>query len=158
MAAAGVSDESLCQAPITPPYSMSEQSNQEYRSWPKRYEKGGWSTRRRRITVAAGSSPERGFGKQRRLWSFKTKVRVTALVLFLIAGCGAGLAWLLTRETEPKVVAGPAAEVTPEFSETASKERWVGPSPRKIVDAFLEASFEGGRHATRVAMIDALEG
>lgn len=28
----------------------------------------------------------------------------------------------------------------------------------EIVDAFLEAGFEGGRHATRVAMIDALEG
>ena len=28
----------------------------------------------------------------------------------------------------------------------------------EIVDAFLEASFEGGRHATRVGMIDALEG
>ena len=27
-----------------------------------------------------------------------------------------------------------------------------------IVDAFLAASFEGGRHATRVAMIEALEG
>jgi ribose 5-phosphate isomerase B len=28
----------------------------------------------------------------------------------------------------------------------------------EIVDAFLEAGFEGGRHATRVAMIGALEG
>ncbi len=28
----------------------------------------------------------------------------------------------------------------------------------EIVDAFLSAGFEGGRHATRVAMIDALEG
>jgi ribose 5-phosphate isomerase B len=28
----------------------------------------------------------------------------------------------------------------------------------EIVDAFLGAGFEGGRHATRVAMIDALEG
>ena len=28
----------------------------------------------------------------------------------------------------------------------------------EIVDAFLDARFEGGRHATRVAMIDALEG
>ena len=28
----------------------------------------------------------------------------------------------------------------------------------EIVDAFLEAAFEGGRHATRVAMIGALEG
>lgn len=28
----------------------------------------------------------------------------------------------------------------------------------EIVDAFLSAEFEGGRHATRVAMIDALEG
>lgn len=28
----------------------------------------------------------------------------------------------------------------------------------EIVDAFLEAVFEGGRHATRVAMIDAVEG
>jgi ribose 5-phosphate isomerase B len=28
----------------------------------------------------------------------------------------------------------------------------------EIVDAFLEAEFEGGRHATRVAMIDQLEG
>ena len=28
----------------------------------------------------------------------------------------------------------------------------------EIVDAFLEAEFEGGRHAARVAMIDALEG
>ncbi|MBN8630902.1 MAG: ribose 5-phosphate isomerase B [Rhodobacterales bacterium] len=28
----------------------------------------------------------------------------------------------------------------------------------EIVDAFLEATFEGGRHATRVAMIDVLEG
>lgn len=27
-----------------------------------------------------------------------------------------------------------------------------------IVEAFLSASFEGGRHATRVAMIDAMEG
>jgi ribose 5-phosphate isomerase B len=27
-----------------------------------------------------------------------------------------------------------------------------------IVDAFLSAEFEGGRHATRVAMIEALEG
>ncbi len=27
----------------------------------------------------------------------------------------------------------------------------------RIVDAFLEAEFEGGRHATRVAMINALE-
>lgn len=27
----------------------------------------------------------------------------------------------------------------------------------EIVDAFLDATFEGGRHATRVAMIDALE-
>ncbi len=27
-----------------------------------------------------------------------------------------------------------------------------------IVDAFLTASFEGGRHATRVAMIEAIEG
>ena len=28
----------------------------------------------------------------------------------------------------------------------------------EIVDAFVDAAFEGGRHATRVAMIDALEG
>ena len=28
----------------------------------------------------------------------------------------------------------------------------------EIVDAFLDAEFEGGRHATRVGMIDALEG
>jgi ribose 5-phosphate isomerase B len=28
----------------------------------------------------------------------------------------------------------------------------------EIVDAFLDTTFEGGRHATRVAMIDALEG
>lgn len=28
----------------------------------------------------------------------------------------------------------------------------------EIVDAFLSAGFEGGRHATRVAMIDAVEG
>jgi len=28
----------------------------------------------------------------------------------------------------------------------------------EIVDAFLDAGFEGGRHATRVAMIDALQG
>ena len=28
----------------------------------------------------------------------------------------------------------------------------------EIVDAFLSAEFEGGRHATRVEMIDALEG
>lgn len=28
----------------------------------------------------------------------------------------------------------------------------------EIVDAFLSAEFEGGRHATRVAMIDAVEG
>lgn len=28
----------------------------------------------------------------------------------------------------------------------------------EIVDAFLDSRFEGGRHATRVAMIDALEG
>jgi ribose 5-phosphate isomerase B len=27
-----------------------------------------------------------------------------------------------------------------------------------IVDAFLNAQFEGGRHATRVEMIEALEG
>ena len=27
----------------------------------------------------------------------------------------------------------------------------------EIVDAFLDAEFEGGRHATRVEMIDALE-
>ena len=27
----------------------------------------------------------------------------------------------------------------------------------EIVDAFLAASFEGGRHATRVAMLEALE-
>ena len=28
----------------------------------------------------------------------------------------------------------------------------------EIVEAFLDATFEGGRHATRVGMIDALEG
>jgi ribose 5-phosphate isomerase B len=28
----------------------------------------------------------------------------------------------------------------------------------EIVDAFLTAPFDGGRHATRVAMIEALEG
>ncbi len=28
----------------------------------------------------------------------------------------------------------------------------------EIVDAFLDAEFEGGRHATRVGMIDAMEG
>ncbi len=131
----------------SPPKNMNDSNSSGYRSWPKKYEAGGWRfNRRRKVFVAdASPNPEKAFGRERKAWSFKTRVQVTTLVLFLVLGCGATLAWLLTRKPEPKTAAAPAVEVVPEFSDAAAKEKWVGPSPRRIADAFLEAKSDAER-------------
>ena len=118
---------------------MNDDPPSGFRSWPKQYEPGAWKVDPVTSRLADQKNPEKTFGSERTVWSFNTKVRVVGLVVALLVGCGMAVAWFVNKQIARRSAVGPAVEVVPEFSEAAAREKWVGPSPRRIADAFLAA-------------------
>ena len=83
-----------------------------------------------------------------------------------IAVCGSGIGICMAADKIPGVRAGTVHDVSSarlarehnDANVICLGERLVGPQVAlDIVDAFLDARFEGGRHAGRVAKLDALQ-
>lgn len=83
-----------------------------------------------------------------------------------VAVCGSGLGIAMAANKVPGVRAAPvhdvtSARLTRQHNDTnvlCLGERLIGPEVAiEAVDAWLDAEFEGGRHAGRVAKLDALD-